>query len=90
MLGAECSAAISLPRVSDALATAGLACTFLACDGRGKALHLIEVEGFVPIADRRLDAFRSALGAALERLLALGGYAMPLSSSALAIKGPKP
>jgi chorismate mutase len=88
LLGAEFSAAISLSRISDALATAGLVCTFLACDGGGKAIYLIEVEGFVPILDRRLDAFRSNLGAALERLLPLGGYAVPLSSSALATKGP--
>jgi len=45
------------------------------------------VEGFVPISDGRLDAFRSELGAALGRLLPLGGYAVPLSSSALALKG---
>lgn len=90
LLGAEFSAAISLPRISDTLATAGLACTSLACDSGGKAVHLIEVEGFVPISDRRLDAFRLHLSAGLERLLPLGGYAVPLSSSALATKGPNP
>ena len=51
-----------------------------------EAVYLIEVEGFVPISDRRLDAFHLELGA--ERLLPLGGYAVPLSSSALATKGP--
>ncbi len=66
----------------------GLVCTFVACSDRGKAVYLIEVEGFVPISDRRLDAFRPELGAALERLWPLGGYAVPLSSSALAAKGP--
>ena len=88
LLGAEWSAAISLPRISELLATVGLVCTLLACSGRGKAVYLIEVDGFVPISDGRLDAFRSELGAALERLLPLGGYAVPLSSSALDKKGP--
>ena len=90
LLGAECPAAISEPRISDALAAAGLACTSLVCDDRGKAAYLIEAEGFVSISDKRLDTFRSELGAALERLLPLGGYAAPLSSSALAAKGPSP
>ncbi len=88
--GAECSAAISRPRISELLSTVGLVCTFIACSGAGQAVYLVEVEGFVPISDRRLDAFRSEFGAALKRLLPLGGYAVPLSSSALATKGPNP
>jgi chorismate mutase/prephenate dehydratase len=88
--GAECSAAISRPRISELLSTVGLGCTFIACSGAGKAVYLVEVEGFVPISDRRLDAFRSEFGAALRRLLPLGGYAVPLSSSALPTKGPSP
>jgi len=90
LLGAECSAAISQPRISELLSTVGLACTFLACSGPGNTVYLIEVEGFVPVADKRLDAFRSELGGACVRLLPLGGYAVPLSSSALATKGPSP
>jgi hypothetical protein len=90
LLGAECSAAISQPPISELLSTVGLACTFLACSGPGNTVYLIEVEGFVPVADRRLNAFRSELGAALERLWQLGGYALPLSSSVLATKGPGP
>jgi len=90
LLGAEFSAATRRPPISELLATVGLACTFVACNGRGKAVHLIEVEGFVPISDRRLDAFRLELGAGLERLLPLGGYAVPLSASALATKVPNP
>ena len=87
LLGAECSTAISRPRISELLATVGLVCTFVACSGRGKAVYLIEVEGVVPVSDRRLEAFRSELGAAFERLLPLGGYAVPLSPPALATKG---
>lgn len=87
LLGAECSAAISRAQISELFSTAGMVCTFHACSGRGEAVHLIEVEGSVPISDRRLDAFRSELGASLERLVPLGGYAMPLSPPALAAKG---
>jgi chorismate mutase len=86
LLGAECSVAISPPRIPDLLATAGLVCTFVACSGR-ETVYLIEVEGFVPVSDKRLDAFRLELGTAFERLLPLGGYAVPLSPLALAIKG---
>jgi chorismate mutase len=88
--GAECSAAISRPRISELLSTVGPRCTFIACSGRGKAVYLIEIEGFVAISDRRLEGFRSELGAGLERLLPLGGYAVPLSSSALATRKPNP
>ncbi|MBV8506969.1 MAG: hypothetical protein JOZ11_14325, partial [Alphaproteobacteria bacterium] len=88
LFGAECSAAVSGPRISHILSTVGLVCTSVACSDRSKTAYLIEAEGFVPISDRRLDALRSELGATLERLLTLGGYAMPLSSSALATKGP--
>ena len=88
--GAECSAAISRPRISELLLTVGPGCTFIACSGRGKAVYLIEIEGFVAISDRRLEGFRSELGAGLERLLPLGGYAVPLLSSALATREPNP
>ena len=89
LLGAEISTAVSQRRISELLATLELACTFV-CSDRGETVYLIEVEGFVPISDRRLDAFRLELGARLERLLPLGGYAVPLSSSALATRGPNP
>ena len=89
LLGAEISTAVSQRRISELLATLELACTFV-CSDRGETVYLIEVEGFVPISDRRLDAFRLELGARLERLLPLGGYAVPLSSSALATQGPNP
>ena len=90
LLVAECSTAIGWPRISELLAIVGLGCIFVACSGRGKAVYLIELEGVVPISDRRLNALRSELGGGLERLLPLGGYAAPLSSSALATRGPNP
>ena len=88
--GAECSAAISRPRISELLLAVGPGCTFIACSGRGKGVYLIEIEGFVAISDRCLEGFRSELGAGLERLLPLGGYAVPLSSTALATTEPNP
>ena len=88
LLGAEFSAATGWPLISELLAAVGLVCTFVACSGRAEAVYLIELEGFVPISDRRLDAFRLELGA--ERVLPLGGYAVPLSSSALATRKPNP
>jgi chorismate mutase len=90
LLGAECSAAISRPRISELLSSVGPVCSFVSSSGRGRMVYLIEMEGFVPISDKRLDALRSGLGDALERLLPLGGYAVPLSSSALATEGPNP
>jgi chorismate mutase / prephenate dehydratase len=86
LLAVESSAAISQAWICKVLSTVGLVCTSFSCCERDKAVHLIEVEGFVPISDRRLAAFRAELGAALERLLPFGGYAVPLSSLALAAK----
>jgi hypothetical protein len=90
LIGAEFSAAIGRARISELLTAAGLVCTSVACGGRSEVVYLIEVEGFVPISDRRLEAFRSELGPAFQRLQPLGGYAVPLSSSALAATGPNP
>ena len=49
---------------------------------------LIEIDGFVPADDPRLDRFRAQLGAALYRLLPLGGYAVPLSAAELSPRPP--
>jgi chorismate mutase len=87
LLVAECSSGISRPRILELLSTVGLVCTVIACSDLGKMVCLIEAEGLVPLSDRRLEAVRSELGAALARVLPLGGYAVPLSSSALATKG---
>lgn len=43
-----------------------------------------EVEGFVGMADPRLDGVRRRLAAALDRLVWLGGYALPLTAADLA------
>jgi chorismate mutase-like protein len=53
---------------------------FASGEAQGGAIALIELDGFVPLSDPRLEAFRTRLGSALHRLLPLGGYAVPLPS----------
>ena len=70
-------------RILSALASAGLVCTLFACCARGgRPLALVEIEGCRLGADAGAGALRSALGAAVYRLTALGGYAVPLPASA--------
>jgi chorismate mutase / prephenate dehydratase len=84
---AEWVAEITRAQISNFLAAAGLACTWVLSCRREFALNLIEIEGFVPMSDSRLNAFRVGLGPALRRLMPLGGYATPLSPASLAAKG---
>jgi chorismate mutase / prephenate dehydratase len=86
-VAAQCSTAVKGARIPDLLSSVGLSCTFSDRWDRDRAVHLIEIEGFVPISDVRLDAFRSELGASLDRLVPLGGYAVPLSTAATATRG---
>ena len=79
LLVTESAAEISRGRIFRILTSLGLLCTFFAsCEHLGGALDLIEIDGFVPISDPRLDGFRAQLGGELQRLLPLGGYAVPL------------
>jgi len=88
LVATETAADISRGRVFRILSSLELVCTFFAsCEHAGSALSLIEIEGFVPISDPRLDNFRAQLGGALHRLLAFGGYAVPLPATALAKSG---
>jgi chorismate mutase/prephenate dehydratase len=65
------------------LAELPLACTLLAaCEGTNGALALIEIDGFVPAPDPRLDDFAMRCGKSLHRLVPLGGYAVPLPAAA--------
>jgi chorismate mutase / prephenate dehydratase len=85
LLMTESAADISRGRIFRTLSSLGLNCTFLAsCEHAGGAVSLIEIDGFVPISDQRLDSFRSQLGGALHRMLPFGGYALPLPAIALA------
>jgi chorismate mutase len=85
LLAAESSTDISRGRIFRTLSSLGLVCTFFtSCEHAGSALSLIEIGGFVPIDDPRLDSFRAQLGSALHRLLPFGGYAIPLLATASA------
>jgi chorismate mutase / prephenate dehydratase len=79
LLATESAAEIDRGRIFRLLSSLGLLCTFFASsEHSGGALDLIEIDGFVPLADPRLDGFRTQLGGELQRLLPLGGYAVPL------------
>jgi len=81
---AENAPDISRGRIFAMLAGLDLACTFMAsCEHAEAANTLIEIDGFVPVGDTRLDSFRAQLGPALYRLLRFGGYAVPLSEADL-------
>ena len=88
LVAAESSTDISRGRILRTISSLGLVCTFFASyEHADSAVNLIEIEGFVPITDPRLDSFRNQLGGALHRLLPFGGYAVPLSAAVLAKSG---
>jgi chorismate mutase len=80
---------ISRGRMVSMLSAVGLQCTFMAsCEHAESANTLIEIEGFVPVGDPRIERFRGQLGPSLYRLLRLGGYAVPLSAAELGLPRP--
>src|SRR5438132_2857694 len=84
LLAMESAADISRGRIFRILSSLGLSCTFFAsCEHAGGAVNLIEIDGFVPISDHRLDSFRAQLGGALHQMLPFGGYALPIPVAAL-------
>jgi len=87
LLVAEWTEEITRAGISKLLSASGLACTFFASARRELIVNLIEIEGFVPISDARLDTLRTELGMTLGRLSPLGGYAVPLLPHLLAAKG---
>jgi len=83
LLATENAVDISHGRFATALSASGLTCTLIASCGRGAAANtLIEIDGFVTLADPRLVTLRERLGADLLRLLAVGSYAIPLAEAA--------
>jgi chorismate mutase / prephenate dehydratase len=86
LLAMECAADIGRARILNVLSAVGLVCTLFASCNEGGVVNLIEVEGFVPITDARLGGFHADLGAAVHRLLPIGGYAVPLAAAALTSK----
>ena len=84
LLASENALNISRGRIFSTLGALGLACTFIAaCEHAEGVNTLIEIDGFVPPADPRLDLFRAQFGPALFRLLRVGGYAVPLAPARL-------
>lgn len=84
LIATENAPDISRGRMFATLAGLGFACTFMAsCEHAEGVNTLIEIDGFVPMSDPRLERLRGQLGPALYRLLGFGGYAVPLSASEL-------
>jgi chorismate mutase/prephenate dehydratase len=80
---------ISRGRIVSTLSRLGLACTFIAlCEHADSVNTLIEIDGFVPVGDPRLERFRAELGKSLYRLLRLGSYAVPLAPATFAAAKP--
>jgi chorismate mutase len=79
LLVTENAVQISRSRMVAAFAAVDLTCiSLLSCEHAEAANTLIEIDGFVPLSDARLAALRGRLGADLYRLMAVGGYAVPL------------
>jgi hypothetical protein len=88
LIATENAPNISRGRLFSIFAGLGLRCTLIASSEHAEGGNtLIELDGFVPPDDPRLDRFRAQLGAALYRLLPLGGYAVPLSAAELLLAG---
>jgi chorismate mutase / prephenate dehydratase len=88
LLATENAEGISRGRIVALMAELALSGALLAsCEYADGANCLIELDGFVPVSDARLVAFRSRLGPAVSRLLPFGGYAVPLSPAELAPAG---
>ena len=83
LLALESTGSISQVQISKLLSAAGLACTFFAANRRDNRVDLIELEGFVPISDPRIEGLRTQLCGTVHRIVPMGGYAVPLSPSAL-------
>jgi chorismate mutase / prephenate dehydratase len=85
LLVAETRDPVSRSTLRDALNTAQLTPVFIQSfqELGGPEQHLVEVEGFLAPDDPRLGAFAKALGPD-ARSIAIGGYAMPLTSAELA------
>jgi len=75
---------ISHDSIQKMLLALGLKCTLPAwCEQAGGANTLIELDGFIELTDRRIEDFKAQLGEDLQRIIPLGGYAVPLSAAEL-------
>jgi chorismate mutase / prephenate dehydratase len=86
LIATENAPHISRGRMFATLSGLDLACTFMAsCEHAEGVNTLIEIDGFVPVSDPRLERFRAQLGPDLYRLMRFGGYAVPLAASELSM-----
>ena len=84
LIATENAPDISRGRMFSTLSALGLTCTFMAsCEHAEGVNTLIEIDGFVPVSDPRLERLREQLAPDLYRLLGFGGYAVPLSPTEL-------
>jgi chorismate mutase / prephenate dehydratase len=91
LLATENAVDISHGRFVTALSGSGLTCTFIASHSQGGSAHtLIELDGFVTLADPRLEQLRERLGGDLLRLLMVGSYAVPLPEATEAPTNSRP
>jgi|APTNR8051073442_1049403.scaffolds.fasta_scaffold06430_5 chorismate mutase len=96
LLAAESERRLGQAPIARALQEAGLNATFVNSWHEEETpqawLYLIEVEGFLTADDHRLDLFSRGLGQALgrplNRMLLLGGYALPVPSESLGPASP--
>ncbi len=79
-LAIEARKAAGAGQVRKALSAARLPLRSLAASGR---IHIAEIADFVGADDRRLETLRRRLGPELRRIIALGGYAEPLTRKEL-------
>jgi chorismate mutase len=88
LLATENAVDISHGRFATAFSGLGMTCTLIASCGQGGSVNtLIEIDGFVTLADPRLTQLRERIGADLLRVLAVGAYAVPLPQAAGAPAG---
>ncbi|HTV46625.1 MAG TPA: chorismate mutase [Stellaceae bacterium] len=77
-------ATLGRARLLRLLQSADLACLFCAAAGHGDGtIFLIELDGFVRLADPRLALLCAESGIAAHSLFPFGGYAVPLCSAVL-------
>jgi chorismate mutase/prephenate dehydratase len=90
LLVVETREPVSRSALRDALNTAKLTPVFIQAfqELGGPEQQVVEVEGFLAPEDPRLAAIAKALGAE-SRVIAIGGYAVPLTAEELAGEKPK-
>ena len=88
LLALDADEPISLARLRPALEKAELVTTFTARwpagQTAGSCLHLIEIAEFIKPGDRRITRLIETVGVAVNRTVALGGYAEPFSAQEMA------